>query len=105
MALIASSMGAEFIFEWNQRYILSLIYLIIFSSIIAFLTYLTLLQRIGPGQAAYATVIFPIGALIISTIVEGYQWTLLAAIGVCAVLLGCGMILFFKTRAGAVTQN
>ena len=39
------------------------------------LVLLTLVGRIGAGRAGYATVIFPVFALLISTFFEGYGWT------------------------------
>ena len=60
---------------------------------VGFWSYLTLLGRIGADRAAYATVLFPIVALALSTWFEGFQWTLLAALGVALVLLGNVLIL------------
>jgi hypothetical protein len=37
--------------------------------------YLTLLGSIGADRAAYASVVFPIVALGLSTLFEGFQWT------------------------------
>ena len=64
------------------------LWLAVFSSVLAFSAYLTLLGRIGASRAAYATVIFPPFALLISTFVEGYAWTSFALIGLPLVLLG-----------------
>ena len=57
-------------------------------SVIGFTTYLTLVNRIGSAKAGYATVLFPIVALTASTMLEGYQWTTLAVIGVALACLG-----------------
>ena len=51
-------------------------------------SYLTLVRRIGPGRAGYATVMFPIGALAISWAFEGYEWTVVALAGLALALLG-----------------
>ncbi len=67
---------------------LSLLYLALFGSVLAFGSYLTLLGRIGPEKAAYATVLFPLVALGISTLFENYHWSLIAAGGVALVLAG-----------------
>ena len=48
----------------------------------------TLVNRIGSAKAGYATVLFPIVALTASTMLEGYQWTTLAVIGVALACLG-----------------
>jgi len=82
--------------EWTLPYLGSLIYLALVSSVIAFASYLTLLGRIGSARAGYATVLFPIVALAVSTIFEGYQWTPLA-LGGLACVIG-GNIMMMRTR-------
>ena len=62
-------------------------------SVVAFWSYLTLLGRIGADRAGYATVLFPVVALGISTVYEGYLWTAEAALGVGLVLLGNAVVL------------
>ena len=51
---------------------------------------------IGANKAAYATVMFPIVALALSTVFEGYVWTLSSVSGLVLVLLGNGLILGLK---------
>jgi drug/metabolite transporter (DMT)-like permease len=65
----------------------------------AFGAYLTLLGRIGADRAAYATVLFPLVALAISTVVEDYAWTPTALIGVALVLAGNLLVLLGGRRA------
>ncbi|MNU01334.1 hypothetical protein D3C72_2447020 [compost metagenome] len=60
---------------------------------LAFASYLTLLRRLGAARAGYATVLFPIIALAVSTVLEGYVWTPLAVIGVALALLGNILVL------------
>ncbi|HCK76710.1 MAG TPA: EamA family transporter, partial [Gammaproteobacteria bacterium] len=55
--------GAPFVIDTSVTYIGSLLLLALFASAIAFGCYLTLVGRIGPENAAYATVLFPIVAL------------------------------------------
>ena len=64
-----------------------------FGSIIAFTSYLSLLGKIGADKAAYVTLVFPIIALILSTMFEAYSWNGYAIIGVMLVTLGNFMIL------------
>ena len=52
--------GTPFTFEWNTRYVGSLLYLVIPGSVIGFTAYLTLVGRMGPERAAYCTVLFPV---------------------------------------------
>ena len=75
-------------FELSGPYILSLLHLTLFASIVGFWAYLTLLSRIGPDRAAYVTILFPVVALALSTAFEGYQWTAPAAAGVSLVIVG-----------------
>ena len=85
--------GSPFVLEPSLKYLGSLMYLAFFASVIAFGCYLTLIGRIGPGNAAYATVLAPIIALALSTGFEGYQWHVRAMIGVGFVLIGNILVL------------
>ncbi len=78
-------------------FLLALLYLALFGSVLAFGAYLTLVGRIGPEKAAYSMVLFPIVALGISTLFEGYHWQLDSALGVALVLLG-NVILILPKR-------
>ncbi|MFK7791110.1 MAG: DMT family transporter [Devosiaceae bacterium] len=91
--------GHAFTIEVTPGYIGSLLWLAVFSSVIAFWSYLTLLGRIGGARAAYATVIFPLIALASSTLFEGYQWTVFAIIGVVLALVGNVLVLGGGKRA------
>jgi drug/metabolite transporter (DMT)-like permease len=86
--IIALLMGKSINFSFDPAYVLSLLYLAIFGSAIAFGAYLALLRLIGSARAAYTSVLFPIVALAISTIFEDYQWSTLAVAGVA--LIGAG---------------
>jgi drug/metabolite transporter (DMT)-like permease len=85
--------GNEFIIEPTFKYIGSLVYLAIGASVLAFMSYLTLLRRLGAARAGYATVLFPIVALAVSTWLEGYQWTALGVLGVALALMGNVLVL------------
>lgn len=93
MTLLAFAGGASFEFDPRLPYVVSLLYLAVFGSVLAFGAYLTLLGRIGADRAAYATVLFPLVALLISTLVEGYTWTPVALAGVVLVLCGNLLVL------------
>ncbi|WP_420412032.1 DMT family transporter [Roseibium sp.] len=93
LGLFAAIRGRSFAVEWTLPYLGSLVYLALVASVIAFASYLTLLGRIGSARAGYATVLFPIVALAVSTIFEGYQWTPLAITGLGCVLAGNIMML------------
>lgn len=93
---IAFGQGLEFTFDWSASYILSMLFLVVFGSIVAFGAYLTLLGRIGAHKAGYVVVMFPVVALIISIIFEGLEldWNILAGIG----LVMFGNVLILWTR-------
>ena len=71
----------------------TLLWLALFSSVAAFAAYLTLLGRIGAGRAGYLTVLFPVVALALSTVLEGYRWTLPAVVGLGLVLAGNALVI------------
>jgi drug/metabolite transporter (DMT)-like permease len=87
LALIAVLRGVPIRFETTWPYVVSLLYLSLAGTSLAFGLYLALLKRIGPARAAYTSVMFPVVALTVSTLFEGYRWSLPAFIGL-AVLLG-----------------
>jgi drug/metabolite transporter (DMT)-like permease len=91
--LIAAALGREFNFSMRTDYVVSLAYLTLFGSAIAFGCYLALLRRIGAARASYSTVLFPVVALLMSTYLEGYKWTTLAIVGMLLTLVGNWLIL------------
>ena len=100
MTILALLRGAPLSFDLSPGYVGSLLYLAIFGSVLAFGFYLTLLGRIGADRAAYAAVVFPIVALIISTFMESYVWTAPALFGV-ALILGGNILAVAKPKTGA----
>ena len=88
LGLFALANGSPFIIEFTPVYLLSLAWLVVISSVITFACYLTLVGRIGPGRAGFATVMFPAFALLISTAFESYQWTAFALAGLGLVVTG-----------------
>lgn len=86
--VIVAVKGESFAIDWSITYVSSLLFLAIVSSVIAFAAYLTLLGRIGSDRAGYATLMFPVIALVISIFLEDYHMTLLAGAGLVLVLIG-----------------
>lgn len=95
MLIISLIAGCEFIIPTTTSYIISLFYLAIFGSIVAFGTYLTLVSRVGADKASYVIMVVPVVALIISTLFEDYQWTIESFIGIFLVMFGN---LFLKNK-------
>ncbi|MGF1769782.1 DMT family transporter [Enterovibrio makurazakiensis] len=85
---IALLMGYSLAFTTTPLYVSALVYLAIIGSVVGFNTYLALIGRIGAAKAAYCTVLFPLIALSLSTVFEGYEWTWQSVIGVILVLSG-----------------
>ncbi len=90
--------GQEFGFDPSPGYVISLIYLTVFGSVVAFGAYLTLLGRIGAHRAGYATVMFPVVALVLSILFEGLalDWSIL--LGFALVLAG-NLLVLMQGRA------
>ncbi|CBG88365.1 DMT family transporter [Citrobacter rodentium] len=98
IAMIALLRGDSFIPQWSFSYLAALLYLAIFGSVIAFGAYFTLAGRIGAGNAAYSTLLFPLVALSISTVWEGYVWQMNAVAGLLLILLG-NLVMFARAPA------
>jgi drug/metabolite transporter (DMT)-like permease len=90
--------GVPFAFDTRAPYLLSLLYLSVLGSVVAFVAYLTLLQRIGAGRAGYTTAVIPVVAMLASTLFEHYRWTAPAAAGMVLVLAGTVLVLRARAR-------
>jgi drug/metabolite transporter (DMT)-like permease len=84
----AALIGRAFTWDRSTGYLVSLGYLAVFGSVVAFVTYLTLVKRLGAGPAGYSSVIIPVIAMATSTVFEGYRWTALALLGMAMVVVG-----------------
>lgn len=100
LTFIGVVLGLPFAIDPSPLYIGSLLYLAIPGSVIGFTAYLVLVGRLGPDKAAYCTVLFPVVALTISTIYEGYEWSVVAFFGLALVLSGNLMAFMPMRRAG-----
>ncbi len=92
-AVIALLQGQTFTFDPSAGYVISLAYLTVFGSVIAFGAYLTLLGRIGAHRAGYVTVMFPVVALILSMLFEGLALEPFIVAGFTLVLAGNLLVL------------
>ena len=92
-ALLALASGVSWTFDASARYILSLAYLAVCGSVIAFVTYFALLKRVGPGPSSYTTIATPVIAILISTLFEGYRWTPTAVAGMALAVAGITLAL------------
>jgi drug/metabolite transporter (DMT)-like permease len=95
-AVIATATTGAPVLDMRWAYFGGIAYLGIIASAIAFTLYFGVIRQIGPAKAAYSSVIIPIIAMLISTAVEGYVWTLLSVSG-CALALA-GLVVALSAR-------
>lgn len=89
-----------FVFDASPAYLLSLVYLALFGSVLAFGAYLTLVGRIGADRAGYAAAAIPIVALLLSTAFEGLRWHVYTVLGILCCVGGNVLVLWKKAKAG-----
>ena len=90
--------GDELLFDYSFAYIASLAYLSIIGSIFAFIFYLRLLEKVGPGRASYVGVVMPVLALLISTVFESLEWNIDLIIGFPILLIGAVLVINQKIK-------
>jgi drug/metabolite transporter (DMT)-like permease len=95
LVTIAGVTGANFALPNSPIYIWALIYLAIIGSVVGFSTYLMMVARIGSDRAAYTTVLFPVVALIMSTLFEDYGWHTTAFLGITLTIVG-NLVMFAR---------
>ncbi|WP_326523833.1 DMT family transporter [Sphingomonas sp.] len=84
------------VFPASPAYWAGVLYLGIAASAIAFPLYFGVLRIIGPAKAAYSGVLVPVIAMLLSTLFEGYRWSLLAGAG--AALAMVGLVVALRAR-------
>lgn len=94
---LALALGRPFGFEVTAGYIVSLLYLSVLGSILAFGAFLTLLSKVGAARAGYVGVMVPIAALVVSGLFEGFRWQALTIVGVAVSV--AGNIIILRGRA------
>jgi LPXTG-motif cell wall-anchored protein len=102
VSAIALLSGKAPIIDINFSYLTSLLYLSVFGSVIAFTTYLNLLGKVGPDKAGYISLVMPVIALFISTLLEGYHWTPYGIVGLLLILSGIFLALKRKRKHASV---
>ena len=85
------------VIEWRAGYLFGIAWLGIAGSVVTFPLYFQLIQRVGPGRAAYSSVLIPVIAMLISTVFEDYRWSTLSIAG--AVLAVAGMVIALRAKA------
>lgn len=82
--------------ETRAGYWVSLLYLSLIASALAFALYFQVIRAIGPARAAYSSVLIPILAMGLSTAFEHYRWSATAAAG--GVLTLAGLLLALRSK-------
>lgn len=100
---IALISGKPITIDLNFSYLTSLLYLSVFGSVFAFTAYLNLLGKVGPDKAGYISLVMPVIALFLSTLLEGYHWTAYGILGLSLILVG--LLLALKKHRKAVPAH
>lgn len=87
-AAVALLLAGPPVIEWRWSYLGGVAYLGVFASAVAFLSYFSVIRAVGPARAAYSGVLTPVIAMLLSTLFEGYRWSVLAAVGGALALAG-----------------
>ena len=95
-AVFAYVVAGPPVFDPRPGYWLGVVYLALAASVLCFSLYFPVVRKIGPGKAAYSSVIVPVIAMALSTAFEDYRWTPLSIVG--AVLALGGMVLALAGR-------
>lgn len=93
LAIFVVLTGENFSASWKPAYTISLLYLAVFGTVVAFATYYALLNDMGPEKASYSIVLFPVVAVTLSSLFEGFIWSANTFLGFALVLLGNIVIL------------
>ncbi len=88
VAVVALVRGAPWSVEWSWGLALSTLYLIPVATLLGFFLYFALIARIGPDRAGYVMIVYPLSAMVLSTLFEDFTWTPLSGIGAVVVLIG-----------------
>nr|WP_282452593.1 EamA family transporter [Lysobacter sp. CAU 1642] len=91
LAALLSGEGWQIV--WTPAYALSLVYLSVIGSILAFALYLNVVRELGPVRAGYSAVLTPVIALLLSGLLEGLLITPFLVGGLVLVLLGNVLVL------------
>jgi len=76
------------VIEATPAYLGGVLYLGVIASAVTFPLYFNIIRAVGPGQAAWSSVLIPIIAMGFSTLFEGYRWAPLSIAGGAVALVG-----------------
>ena len=101
--LVAFAVAGPPVAEARLGYGAGVLYLALLGSVLCFALYFPVVRKIGPGKAAYSSVMVPIIAMSLSTLFEGYRWSPLAIAGATLSLGGMLLALAGRRRPTLVT--
>ena len=81
------------------------IYLGVIASAVTFPLYFNIIRAVGPGQAAWSSVLIPIIAMGFSTAFEGYRWATLSIAGGLVALIGLVIAVAKRPERPSVSGN
>lgn len=96
--LVALMLGRSFVVHDVPLYVPCLLHLAILGTIGAFGSYFSLIKLVGAARAAYVNVMVPVAALLVSTLFEGYLWTIWAYVGLTLMVLGNIAMLYMRQK-------
>lgn len=93
------------VIETTPAYIGGVLYLGIIASAVTFPLYFNVIRAVGPGQAAWSSVLIPIIAMGFSTAFEGYRWSGLSIAGGAVALAGLVIAVARRPDRPSVSGN
>ncbi|MBL9071806.1 MAG: EamA family transporter [Sphingopyxis sp.] len=91
--------------EATPVYLGGVLYLGIVASAVTFPLYFNVIRAVGPGQAAWSSVLIPIIAMGFSTALEGYRWATLSIAGGAVALIGLAIAVAKRPERPSVSGN
>jgi drug/metabolite transporter (DMT)-like permease len=93
------------VIEATPVYLGGILYLGIVASAVTFPLYFNVIRAVGPGQAAWSSVLIPIIAMGFSTAFEGYRWAPLSIAGGVVALVGLVIAVAKRPERPSVSGN
>ena len=93
LALYGVATGVEWRIEASAAYVLSLLYLSILGSVVAFALYFTIARHRGYAQASYISALTPPIAMVVSVLFEDARFGWTAFVGLALVLAGQALLI------------
>lgn len=93
------------VIQMTPAYLGGVFYLGVIASAVTFPLYFNIIRAVGPGQAAWSSVLIPIIAMGFSTLFEGYRWAPLSIAGGAVALIGLVIAVAKRPERPSVSGN